>query len=68
MRPSTISTENTLIDRIAPALRSSFTPLPPLGVPLTEEQKAALYGGDVEGVVRDLISLAEDVMRNKEAS
>lgn len=46
-----------LLEQIHPSLRDSFTALPPLGIPLTEEQLRAVFGGDLRAL-RDLRLLA----------
>lgn len=46
-----------LEDRIHPSLRESFTPLPPVGTLLTDDQLNAVFSGD-RRVLRDLWRLS----------
>jgi hypothetical protein len=48
-------------NHLHPSLRDSFTPLPPIGTRLTQEQLLSVFGGDLR-VLRDLWRL---VRRNR---
>ncbi len=44
-------------DHIHPSLRESFVQLPPVGTPLTNEQLAAVFGGDLRALLEFLCRL-----------
>lgn len=55
---SNILSKHDLIERLHPSLRIHFTPLPKAGDPLTDEQLAAIFCGDLSAL-NDLLCLVQ---------
>ena len=67
--PTLASEQSDYRDWLHPSLHASFVPLPSKpDVPLTDEQLNALFGGNVESVLRELVRLAVKAKRGEFAS
>jgi|GEM_PF-3026456 len=58
---SEIASKRDLIETLHPSLRATFTPLPQAGEPLTDEQLAAIFSGDLKAL-KDVVRLIQPVV------